>query len=114
MSETPGAFMPDGDHGVVVFSRPDCMACKAVKRSLVKNEIPFAEVDVSLPQNEGAINFLKELGFQGLPVTMEDASRTETAFQGFVPARLKEMAAKADLQRHDLNEDEAPTQTMTR
>jgi len=55
---------------IVVYSKPSCVQCDAVKRKLKQEGADFTVVDVSLPENEGDLLALKELGYGGVPVTM--------------------------------------------
>jgi len=51
---------------VVVFTKPGCAPCSAVKNKLRQAEIPFAEIDVT--EHPEAVDALLESGFNSVPV----------------------------------------------
>lgn len=72
---------------VKIFSKNNCMQCKMVKRFLTDNKIDFEEVNID--EKPEAINWLKEQGFQSVPVT---TSEIETVI-GFRPDQLRKLAS---------------------
>lgn len=62
------------------------MQCKMAKRFLTDNHISFEEIN--LDQEPSAINWLKEQGFQSVPVITSEA-RT---IIGFRPDQLRQLA----------------------
>jgi glutaredoxin-like protein NrdH len=72
---------------VKIFSKNNCMQCKMVKRFLTENHIDFEEVNID--EQPAAIDWLKEQGFQSVPVTTTDA---ETVI-GFRPDQLRKLAS---------------------
>lgn len=51
----------------VVYSKPKCVQCTAVKRWLDKNDFAYDVVDVT--QDQEAYQALVDAGFTGVPVT---------------------------------------------
>lgn len=52
----------------IIYTGPNCQACKQLKRFFQKEGIHFDELDVST--NEVAHRYLKERGYKTLPVTV--------------------------------------------
>lgn len=71
---------------VKIFSKNNCIQCKMTKRFLSENHIPFEEVNID--QQPDAIDWLKEQGFQSVPIV---TSEVETII-GFRPDQLKKLA----------------------
>ncbi|HIZ53004.1 glutaredoxin-like protein NrdH [Enterococcus eurekensis] len=71
---------------IKLFSKNNCMQCKMAKRFLTDNHISFEEIN--LDQEPSAINWLKEQGFQSVPVITSEA-RT---IIGFRPDQLRQLA----------------------
>ncbi|MBL1224721.1 glutaredoxin-like protein NrdH [Enterococcus sp. BWR-S5] len=71
---------------VKIFSKNNCIQCNMAKRFLNENHIPYEEVNIdSQPE---MIDWLKEQGFQSVPVITSDA----TTVVGFRPDQLKQLA----------------------
>lgn len=71
---------------IKLFSKNNCVQCKMAKRFLTDNQISFEEIN--LDQEPTAINWLKEQGFQSVPVITSEA-RT---IVGFRPDQLRQLA----------------------
>lgn len=63
------------------------MQCKMTKRFLAENNISFEEVNIDNEPN--ALDWLKEQGFQSVPVITSDA----TTVVGFRPDQLRQLAS---------------------
>lgn len=72
---------------VTVFSRKGCGACVATRRALDLKGIAYEVRDVT--GNEDAIEQLREMGFQQLPVVTAEGM---TAWSGMRPDKLDELA----------------------
>lgn len=72
---------------VKIFSKNNCIQCKMAKRFLSENNIAFEEVNIDI-QTE-AVEWLKDNGFQSLPVITSDV----TTVVGFRPDQLKQLAS---------------------
>jgi len=72
---------------ITLFSKNNCMQCKMTKRFLSENNISFEEVNIDNEPN--AIDWLKEKGFQSVPVITSDA----TTVVGFRPDQLRQLAS---------------------
>ena len=72
---------------IKLFSKNNCMQCKMAKRFLTDNHISFEEIN--LDQEPSAINWLKEQGFQSVPVITSDAQ----TIIGFRPDQLRQLAS---------------------
>jgi len=72
---------------IKLFSKNNCMQCKMTKRFLAENNINFEEVNIDNEPN--ALDWLKEQGFQSVPVITSDA----TTVIGFRPDQLRQLAS---------------------
>ncbi|HIX01418.1 MAG TPA: glutaredoxin-like protein NrdH [Candidatus Ligilactobacillus excrementigallinarum] len=73
---------------LVLFTKNNCIQCKMTKRFLEENQISFTEHNIS--QEPEYINYLKEKGFQSVPVLERNA---EPIINGFRPDQLKQLLA---------------------
>lgn len=71
---------------ITVYSKPNCMQCEFTKKHLRDKNIPFKEINVY--ENEQALNYVQELGFQSLPVIEAEG---QEPFFGFRPERLDKL-----------------------
>lgn len=72
----------------VVYSTTKCPQCRAVKRYLTNNEIPYKEVNIEEHPEMG--EKLKELGFKNVPVIFPSDENMKP-FYGFRPDMLEEL-----------------------
>lgn len=63
------------------------MQCKMVKRFLSENNVSFEEINID--EQPEAITWLKEQGFQSVPVITSDL----TTVVGFRPDQLRQLAS---------------------
>lgn len=63
------------------------MQCKMAKRFLSDNNINFEEINID--NEPSAVDFLREQGFQSVPVITSDA----TTVVGFRPDQLRQLAS---------------------
>lgn len=71
---------------VTVYTKPNCMQCRATQKALTKAHIPHTLVD--LTTNPEALQHVQDKGYLQAPVV-------ETAgdmWSGFRPERIKELA----------------------
>lgn len=53
---------------VYIYTKPNCVQCRMVKKYLNNKEIPFVEIDIENNENnEDIINFLKGQGISSAP-----------------------------------------------
>ncbi|MGC6769590.1 glutaredoxin-like protein NrdH [Enterococcus sp. LJL128] len=71
---------------VKIFSKNNCIQCNMAKRFLNENNITFEEVNID--NQPEMIDWLKEQGYQSVPVITSDA----TTVVGFRPDQLKQLA----------------------
>lgn len=71
---------------VIVYSKNNCMQCKMTKRYLTEHNVNFQEINVS--DQPEYVTYLKELGYQSVPVVMLD---NIDPIVGFRPDALKEL-----------------------
>lgn len=71
---------------VLVYTGPNCVACKATKRWLRNHDVAFDEIDVA--EHPEAAERLREGGFTALPVVV--IRPTDSTAVGFRPEFLKE------------------------
>lgn len=74
---------------VTVYSQPHCQPCKATKRWLNKNEVPFNEVDITTSPDDAEA--IRALGFKEAPVVIVSTGDPETdlMWSGFIPDNLR-------------------------
>ena len=72
---------------IKLFSKNNCMQCKMAKRFLSDNNINFEEINID--NDPSAVDFLKEQGFQSVPVITSDAATVI----GFRPDQLRQLAS---------------------
>lgn len=72
---------------ITVYSKPNCMQCDFTKKYLDDKGINYATLDVF--SDEDALNRIKSMGFQSLPVVEVDG---EEPFNGFRPDLLAKLA----------------------
>lgn len=73
---------PTGD--VVVWTKPSCVQCTAVKRRLDEAHVPYVERDLTAPEYSGHLEYFKRLGYASAPITEHMA----VAVPGYVPAEI--------------------------
>lgn len=67
---------------VTVYSKPNCMQCNFTKKYLNERDIAFKEIDVT--QDEVALNKIKDMGYQAVPVVVTE----DDHWYGFQPDKL--------------------------
>lgn len=79
-----------GNMGITVYTKHDCVQCKATKRALVKQGLEF--VEVNLDEDAEALESVKALGYMQAPVVTANGDH----WAGFRPDKIKALvAAKA-------------------
>ena len=73
---------------ITVYSKNGCAQCKATKKWLTDRGLDYEEVNVS--DHPERIAEVKDLGFNGLPVTKSG----DLVFQGFNIPKLNELKAQ--------------------
>lgn len=73
---------------VEVYTGEHCNQCDATIRKLNKEGIPFVEVKLS--QQPDALDFVRSLGYQQVPVVYRDQ---DTHWSGFRPDNIAALAA---------------------
>lgn len=71
---------------IKVYSKPDCVQCNFTKKYLDDKQIAYEEIDVT--QDTKALEHIKSLGFQSLPVIESDQL---DPFNGFRPELLAKL-----------------------
>lgn len=70
---------------VVVYSTPNCMACRSVKRTLEKKGIEYDSI--SLEQHPELVEQFQELGLTTAPIVTTEGF----SFSGYRPDKIKEL-----------------------
>lgn len=78
---------------ITVYTKPQCVQCRATKRALDKQGLEYSEVD--LMQDEEALATVKALGYQQAPVVFADGD----SWSGFRPDKIKALAMAAQSQK---------------
>ncbi len=71
-------------NNVIVYSKNNCMQCKMTKRYLLEHNVKFEERNIN--QQPQYLDFLKQQGYQSVPVVMPADS---DPIVGFRPDSLK-------------------------
>lgn len=74
---------------VVVYSKPNCKNCTLTKNWLTGNGTEFDTIDIM--EDASAIDYIKGLGFLGVPVTVIEG---QEPFDGFKPELLNKYLGK--------------------
>lgn len=72
------------DTHVIVWSKPDCVQCKAVYRRLDEAEVPYKSKDLTAPEYSADLEYFKGLGYRTAPIT----EFNKTLVPGFVPVEI--------------------------
>lgn len=73
---------------IIVYSKPVCVQCNATYRALDSKGLEYTVVDLS--QNENALEYVRELGYQQAPVVVVG---DEDHWSGFRPDHIARIAA---------------------
>lgn len=74
---------------VVLWSKPGCVQCRAVRWRLEAAGIPFEERDLSLPAHVKDLAHFRGLGFSTAPITEYGG----IAVPGFMPSEIDRVIA---------------------
>jgi glutaredoxin-like protein NrdH len=89
---------PSGD--IILWSKPSCVQCTAVKRRLTEAGVPFTERDLTDPENASDLEYFQGLGYRQAPITEHGAS----AVPEYVPAEIDRIIAAWRGRRDDCRE----------
>lgn len=70
-----------------LYTKPGCVQCTALARSMTRAGIEFDIVDIS--EDQDAFDLVVGLGFRQVPVVIADGI---DPFSGFNPAKVEELA----------------------
>jgi glutaredoxin-like protein NrdH len=73
---------------ITVYTKPACVQCDAVVKTLEKLELNFRKVDITA--DPAARDYVMALGYLSAPVVVADA---DTHFSGYRPDRINALAA---------------------
>lgn len=80
---------------VIVYSKPQCVQCKATTRALDKQGLAYKSIDVT--ESPDHFDYLKGLGVLQMPyvevVDAEDSSSVKDSWTGFNPEKIKALSA---------------------
>jgi glutaredoxin-like protein NrdH len=79
---------------VIVWTKPSCGQCTAVKAALTTANVPFIERDITAPDAAEDLEYFRRLGLASAPITEYGAR----AVPGFLPTEIGEVI---DLWRSD-------------
>ncbi len=71
---------------IIIYSKPDCVQCNATYRAFDKQGIDYQVID--LTQNQQALNHVKSLGYQQVPVIIAG----DDHWSGFRPDKIGALA----------------------
>ncbi|AJJ25576.1 redoxin NrdH [Yersinia enterocolitica] len=71
---------------IIIYSKPDCVQCNATYRALDKQGIAYQVVD--LTEDPQALNRVKSLGYQQVPVIVAG----DEHWSGFRPDKINALA----------------------
>lgn len=69
---------------IVVWTKPACVQCTAVKRRLTEAGVPFEERDLTAPENAKDLAHFVGIGYRSAPIT----EYGDIAVPGFVPSEI--------------------------
>lgn len=72
---------------VKLYGADNCMQCKMTERKLKELNVPYEKFNIR--NDEAALNHIKELGYQGVPVI----EKGDLHFQGFRPTELQALVS---------------------
>lgn len=71
---------------IIIYTKPDCVQCNATYRALDRQGIDYRVVD--LTQDQQALNHVKSLGYQQVPVIITG----DDHWSGFRPDKIGALA----------------------
>jgi glutaredoxin-like protein NrdH len=71
---------------IIIYTKPDCVQCNATYRALDRQGINYRVVD--LTQDQQALNHVKSLGYQQVPVIIAG----DDHWSGFRPDKIGALA----------------------
>ncbi|CAI0984665.1 TPA: glutaredoxin-like protein NrdH [Serratia fonticola] len=71
---------------IIIYTKPDCVQCNATYRALDRQRIDYRVVD--LTQDQQALNHVKSLGYQQVPVIIAG----DDHWSGFRPDKIGALA----------------------
>ena len=74
---------------IKVYSKPNCHQCNFTKNFITDNGIEAEFIDVT--QDENALSYIKDLGYNAMPVVYVDE---KTHWFGFRPDELEKLVAE--------------------
>jgi glutaredoxin-like protein NrdH len=72
---------------IIIYTKPDCVQCNATYRALDRQGIDYRVVD--LTQDQQALNHVKSLGYQQVPVIIAG----DDHWSGFRPDKIGALAS---------------------
>ena len=72
---------------IIVWTKPNCVQCTAVKRRLIEASVKFEERDITAPEHVKDLEWFKSLGYLSAPIT----EYKKILVPGYVPAELDEL-----------------------
>lgn len=83
------SHLPEPSGDVIVWTKPACVQCTAVKRRLTEANVPFVERDLTHPDNASDLEYFQKLGYRSAPITEHGT----TAVPGYAPAEIDRIIA---------------------
>lgn len=74
---------------VIVWSKPGCVQCDAVKRRLRAAGVPYTEPDLTSEEHAKDLEYFKGLGYSSAPITEYEG----IAFSQFMPGEVDRVIA---------------------
>lgn len=72
---------------ITIYSKPNCVQCNATYQALERKNIPYQVVD--LTEDDDALQFVRQLGYQQVPVVIADQEH----WSGFRPDMISRLLA---------------------
>lgn len=82
---------------ITVYTSPDCNSCRVTKKFLMRQGIPFTEVDVTVHQSGDEI---RRLGYQVPGVALPVVVTERFHWSGYRHDKLKDLAALWEGEHH--------------
>lgn len=72
---------------ITIYSKPNCVQCNATYQALERKNISYQVVD--LTEDDDALQFVRQLGYQQVPVVVADQEH----WSGFRPDMISRLLA---------------------
>lgn len=76
---------------ITVYGKPACVQCNATYRTLDKKGVKYYSIDITDPEHEDKLHYVKNLGYEQAPVVVVETDEGVKHWSGFNPDKIKEL-----------------------